>query len=183
MIRNTYSERSDIFRFFVLPAVFILLFSFSSRSNENPLTARKPISDTNPEIASSVKSVETKTLQLDAGSPGNNPVLSSDASGAPVTTEATYPGGSKGWMFYMMHEFRYPERAQRKKIQGKVVVQFTINEKGRVSDVKALSGDPVLQTEAKRIIRNSDKWIPATENGKPVLSVKQQAISFKLEGS
>jgi len=38
--------------------------------------------------------------------------------------ESEYPGGPSQWQRYLTKSFRYPERAQIKKIQGQVRVFF-----------------------------------------------------------
>lgn len=93
-------------------------------------------------------------------------------------TPPSYPGGSEVWMMYLMKNLRYPPDALKKKIVGQVVVRFSINEKGRPNNVKAISGPRELQQEAVRLIKNGGKWNPATLKGNPVVSQKEQAVTF-----
>ena len=51
---------------------------------------------------------------------------------------------------------KYPKEAVKNGIQGRVLVDFVIDEKGKVRDVKVLKGvDPLLDEEAVRIISAS----------------------------
>ena len=47
----------------------------------------------------------------------------------------------------------YPDRARRAKIQGPVVLRALIDKQGRVTEVAAVSGDPLLASAAKKAVR------------------------------
>ncbi len=96
--------------------------------------------------------------------------------------ESTYPGGPSGWMSYLNKTFRYPEEAVRRGIKGTVVVQFIVDEEGKVSDIEAISGPTLggLREETIRVIKRSGKWNPATWNGYKVKSYKRQPLTFAL---
>lgn len=174
MSKNHRSNRPGIFLYFLLPALSICLFSFSDQNTADGFTARKPTSDTTPVLAT-LRQNEIKRL------PANNDTVIKNSSEVSLDVEASYPGGSSGWLHYLIREFRYPEKAQRLQITGRVVVHFTVDEKGRVSKIEALTGHPILQDEAKRVVRNSGRWLPAQHNGQSVVSEKEQAITFRLE--
>ncbi len=98
-----------------------------------------------------------------------------------VEVEAVFPGGQKGWSNYLMTHLKYPEEAQKKEIQGLVVAQFVVNTNGALSDIKIIkSPSKILSDETLRIIKNSGKWIPASNNGEIVKSYKRQPIHFVL---
>jgi len=70
---------------------------------------------------------------------------------------------------YLTSEIVYPQRAYKYHIQGKVYVNFKINEDGSISDalvVRKLDKD--LDKEALRIIKNMPSWTPAKKDNKPV---------------
>lgn len=99
-----------------------------------------------------------------------------------VEVESQYPGGQSAWMEYLMKNFRYPDYAARHEIQGTVISQFIVDNKGNISNIKILqSPDTTLSNETLRIIQNSGKWTPAVQNGKKVKSYKTQPVVFKLE--
>ncbi len=63
----------------------------------------------------------------------------------------------------------YPEYAIENGIQGRVTVQFVVNEDGSVSNVKVLNGlDKLLDAEAVRVVSKSPKWSPGKQAGVPV---------------
>jgi protein TonB len=62
-------------------------------------------------------------------------------------------------------------------------VQFIVDQKGLVSNVKAIQGPeecPTCIEEAVRVIRKGPRWIPAKQNGKPVRYQAIQKISFLM---
>jgi TonB family protein len=109
-----------------------------------------------------------------------NQVVSTSDSSSNIT-ESEYPGGKQGWMMYLMQHLRYPLSAMNNNIQGTVIVKFIINEKGRLKQLDAISGPKELRQEAIRVIQESGRWMPAKENGKPIKSEREQAITFKRE--
>lgn len=77
---------------------------------------------------------------------------------------------------------RYPEDAVRNGIQGKVLVDFIIDEKGKIQDAKVLRGvDPELDAEALRVINASPAWKPGMVKGKKVKAEMSLYIEFRLE--
>ena len=61
-------------------------------------------------------------------------------------------------------------------------VSFTVNTDGSVSDIKTSSTDKVgLGDHAIELIKNSPRWIPAFQNGKPIKATKQQPVKFVAE--
>jgi len=77
---------------------------------------------------------------------------------------------------------RYPEAAVRDGIQGKVLVDFIIDEKGKVTKAKVLKGvDPDLDDEALRVINASPDWKPGMVKGKKVKAEISLYIEFRLQ--
>lgn len=78
---------------------------------------------------------------------------------------------------------KYPDAAQKAGIEGRVILRFTVEKDGSLSDIEVLrSPDPSFNTEAIRVLKNSPKWIPAKhwETGKAVTSQLTMPIYFKL---
>lgn len=96
--------------------------------------------------------------------------------------EAEFPGGYEEWKKYLLSELKYPEISLEMGNQGIVYVTFVIEIDGSVSDVKVLKGVSFdIDREAKRVIRNSPKWIPgriAKSNVRTRLSIP---INFVLQ--
>lgn len=77
---------------------------------------------------------------------------------------------------------KYPQAAVSRGIQGRVLVDFIIDEKGKVRDVKVLKGvDPLLDDEAVKVVAASPDWKPARLQGKKVKSEMSLYVEFKLE--
>jgi protein TonB len=97
--------------------------------------------------------------------------------------EASFPGGDSAWMRFLNHTLRYPDDAVNNEIMGTVIVSFTVNTDSTISDVQAASGPKKggLREEAVRVINLSSKWVPATDNGTPIKSIKKEPIKFVLE--
>lgn len=99
-----------------------------------------------------------------------------------VEIESTYPTGAAGWLRFLEKNLHYPSEAQDNRIEGVIMVQFIVDEKGNVSNVQAVSGPESggLREEAVRVIRKSGLWTSAIQNGRQVKSYKRQPITFKL---
>ena len=83
------------------------------------------------------------------------------------------------WVYQYL---KYPQGAVREGVQGRVLVDFVIDEKGRVTDVKVLRGvDPRLDEEAVRVISASPDWRPGYVGGKRVRCEMSLWIEFRLE--
>lgn len=92
-----------------------------------------------------------------------------------------FPGGMVEFMKWLTNNLKYPALAKSQKIQGKVVVQFIVNQDGTLSDKKiAVSVDPLLDREAMRVIAMMPRWKPGTQNGKPCRTLFSIPIVFSL---
>ena len=82
---------------------------------------------------------------------------------------------------HIIGNFSYPEKALKRKIQGRVSVQFVIDKEGNVVDVQTRGADPILQTEARRIFSLLPKMKPGIQRGKPVNVRYAMPLNFKLQ--
>jgi len=98
-----------------------------------------------------------------------------------VEIESMYPSGPEGWLRFLNKNLHYPDDALNNGIQGVVMVQFIVDEKGNVSNVQAVSGPESggLREEAVRVIKKSGLWTAAIQNGRQVKSYKRQPITFR----
>lgn len=77
---------------------------------------------------------------------------------------------------------KYPKYAMENGIQGRVLVNFVINEKGEVQDVTISRGvHATLDEEAVRVVSASPKWRPGRFHGKKVKTAMTIAVDFKLD--
>jgi protein TonB len=75
----------------------------------------------------------------------------------------------------------YPEIAKENGVQGRVVLQFTVNPDGSVSNVKVLRGvDASLDKEAVRVVSSSPKWTPGKQRDRAVKVTYTFPVIFQL---
>lgn len=92
-----------------------------------------------------------------------------------------FPGGMTEYMKWLTRNLRYPDIAKSQKIQGKVVVQFIVNQDGTIADAKVVkSVNPHLDREAMRVIRMMPSWKPGIQDNKPCKTMVAVPIVFKL---
>lgn len=86
---------------------------------------------------------------------------------------------------YIVQNFKYPQEAIDKGIEGRVLAQFTINELGNVEDIRLRGPQDgeLLEGEAERLISELPKFIPGKHNGKVVKVKYGIPITFKVPGS
>ena len=83
---------------------------------------------------------------------------------------------------WVSEQVKYPQDAIDANIQGKVVLQFTVNKEGQVEDVKVLHGvSETLDAEAVRVVSSSPKWEPGSMNGTPVNVKYTFPVLFRLD--
>lgn len=92
-----------------------------------------------------------------------------------------FPGGQDSLFKFLAKNIIYPKEAKEKGIQGKVYVNFTIEEDGSVNHVKIIRGvHPLLDNEAVRVIKLLPKWKPGTQRGKTVKVSYNLPITFNM---
>lgn len=77
---------------------------------------------------------------------------------------------------------KYPKYAQENGIQGRVLVEFIVDEKGEVRDVRVVRGiHESLDAEALRVVSASPKWRPGRHHGKKVKVAMTVSVEFRLQ--
>lgn len=93
-----------------------------------------------------------------------------------------FPGGEGELQKYLASSVRYPVIAQENGIQGRVYIQFVINQRGEVTNVTILRGvDPSLDREAVRVVEAMPKWKPGKQRNRPVRVSYTVPINFVLQ--
>lgn len=99
-----------------------------------------------------------------------------------VEQQASFPGGQGALMKWLSSNLRYPELAQQNNVQGKVIVKFTVEKDGSISNPVVVRGvDKALDKEAIRVVRKMPKWSPGKNNGAAVRSYFTLPVTFKLQ--
>ncbi|MFT3795185.1 energy transducer TonB [Flavobacterium sp.] len=90
-----------------------------------------------------------------------------------------YPGGRNAFRMMVAKNFDIPDFD---KLSGKLLFSFVVETDGSIGDIKIIndlgygSGQEII-----RVLRLSEKWIPAKKNGKNVRSLFKMPIKFGKE--
>ena len=107
---------------------------------------------------------------------GNN-----DEAMVMVEVQPQFPGGQQGLMSYLSSAVKYPSKARKSGIQGRVIVKFIVEKDGSISNASIQrSADPLLDEEALRVINAMPRWTPGMQKGKPVRVNFSMPITFRL---
>ena len=92
-----------------------------------------------------------------------------------------YPNGGEALYKYIADNIHYPEQAKADGLEGRVVVQFTVTDKGDIVNVEIAKGiGGGCDEEALRVVKGMSKWKPAIYEGKAVSVQYCIPINFKL---
>lgn len=93
-----------------------------------------------------------------------------------------YPGGQAALFEYLNGNIKYPADAEKKKIEGRVLVTFVVNTDGSITDIEvAKKAYPSLDAEAVRVISGMPKWKPGEQKGKKVRVKYTVPLNFRLK--
>ena len=83
---------------------------------------------------------------------------------------------------YLQDSLHYPKEAQANNVEGRVIVQFVVNEDGTFSDVKVIRGIGAgCDEEAIRVVKAMPRWNAARQSGNKVKCRYALPITFRLE--
>ncbi len=166
MSKNKSSILTNMKLLIMFPALIALVFAFSCSKNERSLNNESQ--NSNDEILTT--------------SPGAS--LAQDDLFF-IVEEMPKFGEQEGmddFNQYIATNLKYPRKAAKKGISGKVFVQFIVEKDGSVSNVKVVRGiDPLLDAEAARVIEASPKWTAGKQRGQKVRVNYTLPINFALE--
>ncbi len=98
------------------------------------------------------------------------------------TQEATFQGGMEGMYEYLYSKITYPKMAKRAGIQGRVFVEFIVDENGNVTNTKILKGiGGGCDEQALEAVKSLPQWTPAEQAGTKVRQRFKLPIKFMLE--
>lgn len=93
----------------------------------------------------------------------------------------TYKGGIENFYAFVGKHLNYPLQAQRGEIEGRVFVQFVVEADGSLNDVHVVKGIGHQCDEAAILaIKQSPKWKPGKQRGRPVKTRMIIPINFSL---
>jgi len=99
-----------------------------------------------------------------------------------VESKPRFQGGdANAFSKWVNQRLVYPEIAKENGVQGRVMLQFTVNTDGSVTNVKVLRGvDPALDKEAVRVVSSSPKWEPGKQRDRKVKVNYTFPVIFQL---
>jgi len=92
-------------------------------------------------------------------------------------------GGMNALMDFLKTELKYPESMKEEGPDAKVVVEFTVQTDGSISDVHALKSDAddAFKEEAIRAVKSMQGWTAGTKGGKAVAVKMVLPITFTMK--
>ncbi len=173
-IRKTYAQRvkKSLATLVLLVSIGLALASF------------KPLPDDIPDVPPIVlETYDIVEIQLppDAGRnlAGMIPVVPEPVPFVEIMPE--FPGGEKALIDFIQNNMKYPKLAKKLGTEGKVFVEFVIDENGNISSIKVAKGiGGGCDQEAVRVIDRMPKWSPGVQNGKHVPVSYRLPITFTL---
>jgi len=106
-----------------------------------------------------------------------------DAPFVVVEEMPMFPGGDVALLDFIKNNTKYPEKAKKNGIQGRVIVRFCVMSTGGVNQISVLRGvDPELDAEAIRVVSLLSNFKPGKQFGKPVNVWYMVPITFAIEG-
>lgn len=105
-----------------------------------------------------------------------------DTIDAYVETVPEFEGGIDMMYLFISKRIKYPKEARRKRITGKVISQFIINEDGTMSDISIVKTDcECFNEEVIRVLKLMPPWKPGKQNGIPVRVKYELPVRFNLD--
>ena len=93
-----------------------------------------------------------------------------------------FPGGESALYSYISQNFTWPSRDIEEGNEGRVFVQFVVDQNGEVTDVKVARGiNERLNQEAIRVIKGMPRWSPGKNGGVPVKVRYMIPVVLKLK--
>lgn len=106
-----------------------------------------------------------------------------DGTREDIEKQPEFPGGLPGYAEFFKKNMKYPAECEENGISGRVLVKFTVDEKGAIVDPFILkSAHPLLDAEALRLVKAMPKWTPGEDGGKPTAVKYVLPVTFMLQG-
>lgn len=81
---------------------------------------------------------------------------------------------------FVYEYLRWPEAARKKKIEGDVLVKFTITKEGKMKDLNITAAEPLLKQAVEQLFGQMQDWYPAISHNRPIESKEAITIPFRL---
>lgn len=122
-------------------------------------------------------------LDIPTDLPGGGYVLPPEDTVEIFVSPQVHPkpvGGYDSFYKQIAKSLRYPKRASREEIEGKVFVEFVITREGAPTQIKVIKGiGGGCDEEAMRVVALT-RWEPGRQRGRPVKTRMTLPIHFKI---
>lgn len=128
------------------------------------------------------KQEEAQELPTNTGSESD--MQEEPADNSSLDQPAEFPGGGMNLKRWLAENIRYPQEAIELGIEGTVYVRFAIDKNGEVRNPVIMRGAPdcpECDQEVIRVMKMMPRWNPARKNGKPVNTIYNLPVKFRLE--
>ncbi len=101
-----------------------------------------------------------------------------------VEIDASYPGGDRAWVSYLQKNLKADVPMQNGAPLGlyRVIVKFIVSKDGFVTNIQPeTKWGYGTEQEVTRILQNSGKWLPASQDGRFVNAYRRQPVTFMVE--
>jgi protein TonB len=97
-----------------------------------------------------------------------------------VEVAPQFPGGTIALNEYLETNLRYPSKARKANISGKVLVRILIEKDGTINESKILLGlEYGCNEEVLRLIAAFPKWVPGSHSGRLLRTYTQFVVHFR----
>lgn len=86
-----------------------------------------------------------------------------------------------GGLSAIQQTLRYPEAAEEAGVEGRVIVQFTVDEEGRVTDARVVRGIGMGCDEAAVEAVKLARFKPGMQRGRPVKVRMSLPVTFRID--
>ncbi len=84
------------------------------------------------------------------------------------------------WKYVQQH-VNYPEKAREFGLEGKIIVNFVVDEKGDIINIELLKKiDPLLDNEVIKVLEEAPLWTPGKQRHRPVKVRFTIPVIFKI---
>jgi len=160
---------------------------------DESMTSRDNVSDrpadnaaANPATTTRKKGTKGRaSIRMTTAAPEKNTAAVRDADGIYSRTDVMpmFPGGEAALQKFVEDNIEYPNEAIEQGAEGDIKIAFTVDEKGKVTNVKAIDNNNTeygMKEEAIAVMNKMPAWTPGTVKGKKVKTRMQLPISFQI---
>ena len=168
---------------------FMVLFTVACNSDTKSKDEEKNSTEVSkPDITTIAKKKRTGKALMKMKLEDNNNLPATkrevDKSGVYSSADVmpAYPGGSDALSNYILNNIEYPSDALDNSIEGTVMVEFVVDEKGNISNVHAINEKIGygLEEEAVNVVSKTSGWSPAKIKNKNVKMKMRIPITYTL---